>query len=319
MTTTGTETNDGDLVKRLELLLSSLTAVVSARVVLDPESGAHVHILATAEIPVSEVSRAVTSALTWGLGFEVPSDQITVAQSRLSREELNTLLGSNRVDPAPTPIAPKASAAGSPDLDASSQDAGLPDSKASVQGSGSPDRAEASKSETSTRDTGLLEFSLQKSSAERGGGPEPHIHRLELQDLQLNRKPQGGFGILVRLTGNDRSIGAQRDAAGTEEDSLEVPASAALGVIQEFLRSGDDDGTGVVLRFLAAQRLRSPEHDVVVVLVEADVDGRRIPLTGAASAYQGVERASILATLQATNAFIAETMGSDSPKGAWAR
>jgi len=326
MTTPGTETNDAGLVQRLELLLSSLTAVVSARVILDPETGPQVHILATAEIPVLEVSRAVTSALTWGLGFEVPPEQITVAQSRLSREELNTLLGSQHVEVATkqvetvtppvgavsVPVAPREAKARLPDLEASSREAGLPDFEAPIRDSGSPD------SKAPARDTGLLEFGLQGTPAAKAGGPEPHVHRLELQDLQVNRKPQGGFGILVRLTGNDRSIGAQRDAAGTEEDSLEVPASAALGVIQEFLRSADDDGIGVVLRFLAARRLRSSEQDVVV-LVEADVGGRRIPLTGAASAYQGVERASILATLQATNAFVADTMAADPSKGAWAR
>jgi hypothetical protein len=63
-----------------------------------------------------------------------------------------------------------------------------------------------------------------------------------------------------------------------------------------------------VLRFLAARRLRHPQHDTVVVLVEAVVRGRQIPLTGAATVGDGVERASILATLQATNAFVAGSL-----------
>ncbi len=160
-----------------------------------------------------------------------------------------------------------------------------------------------------------LEFSLGGRQDEATGGSEVEFRRLELQDLQLERHPQGGFGISVRLADNDRSIGAQREAAGSEEDSLEVPASAALGVIEEFLRAGRDDGLSVVLRFMAARRLRHPQHDVVVVLVEAIVRGRRIPLTGAASANDGVERASILATLQATNAFVAGTLTATSANG----
>ena len=68
----------------------------------------------------------------------------------------------------------------------------------------------------------------------------------------------------------------------------------------------------MLLRFLAARRLRHPKHDTVVVLVEAVVRGRRIPLTGAASANDGVERAAILATLQATNAFVAGSLIADS-------
>jgi hypothetical protein len=124
----------------------------------------------------------------------------------------------------------------------------------------------------------------------------------------LNKNPQGGFAISVRLADEDRSIGAEREAAGTEEDSLEVPANTALGVIQQFLRAGREDGPSVVLRFLSARRLRHPQHDTVVVLVEAVVRGRQIPLTGAASVSDGVEKTSILATLQATNAFVASSL-----------
>ena len=52
MTTTGDQNADGGLAERVETLLGSLTAVVSARVVLDETAGAHVHIIATAEVRV---------------------------------------------------------------------------------------------------------------------------------------------------------------------------------------------------------------------------------------------------------------------------
>ena len=194
------------------------------------EKGPQVHIIATSEMPVSEVSRAVISALTWGLGFEVPSSQITVVQSSLSREELHSLLGPGEDDTAPTSAVPEAS----------------------------PSRESEPKS--SVPDTGLVEFSLGSSGDEQAGGPGFDLRRLELQDLELTRNPQGGFGISVHLADNNRIIGAQREAAGTEEDLLEVPASAALGVIQEFLRAGRKDALNVVLRFLAARRLRHPQH-----------------------------------------------------------
>lgn len=294
MTPTENQNPEGGLVQRVEVLLSSLTAVVSARVIIDEENGAHVHIIATSEMPVSEVSQSVMSALTWGLGFEVPSNQITVVQSSLSREELKALLRSETTDSTAPPAPPQ-------ELTTEEPAAGGPDPKPSVP------------------DTGLVEFSLGGTQREPPDGAEVEFRRLELQDLQLEKHPQGGFGISVRLADTDRSIGAQREAAGTEEDFLEVPASAALGVIQEFLRVGRGDGLGVVLRFMAARRLRHPQHDVVVVLVEAVVRGRRIPLTGAASANDGVERASILATLQATNAFVAGTLTANSANGSAAR
>ena len=291
MTPTGDRSDDGGLTERVELLLGSLTAVVSARVILDQAKGAQVHIIATSEMPVSEVSRAVMSALTWGLGFEVPSNHITVVQSRLSREELHGLLGPQTTDPQTADPLAAPVPAETPPTDSAHPKPTVPD-------------------------TGLVEFSLGGRDGEPPDDSEFAQRRLELQDLQLAKNPQGGFSISVRLADNDRSIGAQHEAAGTEEDSLEVPAGAALGVIQEFLRAGSKDGPNVVLRFLAARRLRHPRHDVVVVVVEAVVRGRRIPMTGAASANDGVERASILATLQATNAFVAGTLTASSANGA---
>jgi hypothetical protein len=282
MSPTDDQIEDGEVIERVELLLGSLTAVVSARVILDKEKGPQVHIMATSEMPVSEVSRAVMSALTWGLGFQVPSDHITVVQSRLSRDELHDLLGPEAADG----LAAAATAA-------------------AVEETASDDSEEP---KAAVPDTGLVEFSLGGSGDEVPPGTGFEQRRLELHDFQLHKNPQGGFAVSVRLSDNDRTMGAQREAAGTEEDSLEVPANAALGVIEEFLRAGSGDGPNIVLRFLAARRLRHPRHDVVVVVVEAVVRGRRIPMTGAASARDGVERASILATLQATNAFVAGTL-----------
>ena len=107
MTSTDDEDPQGGLVQRIEVLLSSLTAIVSARAILDDAKGAQVHIIATTELPVSEVSRAVMSVLTWGLGFEVSSNQITVVQSRLSRDELHALLGPGTANSAPTTVEPE--------------------------------------------------------------------------------------------------------------------------------------------------------------------------------------------------------------------
>ena len=189
MTPSDNQSDVGGLVDRVEVLLSSLTAVVSARVILDQEKGAHVHIIATSELPVSEVSRAVMSALTWGLGFAVLANQITVVQSRLSREDLRSLLVPESADPSPTPVVPE------------SPPTGPLDPKPSVP------------------DTGLLEFSLGGTQGEAPGVPEPVPGRLELKDLQLEKRPHGGFAVSVRLADNNKSIAVEREAAGTEEDS----------------------------------------------------------------------------------------------------
>ena len=83
--------------------------------------------------------------------------------------------------------------------------------------------------------------------------------------------------------------------------------SATLDALHELLRIGGwherHDGD---LRHTGACRLRTGEHDIVVVLAEAMMNGHRVPLAGATSADGGVERAAITATLQATNALVAD-------------
>jgi hypothetical protein len=250
----------------------------------------------------------VISALTWGLGLDVPSDNVTVVQSSLNRDELRALLlGSDMDDPPDIPVVPETPPTASTptaSLPTTSPPTASPPPDSPPPDSPPPDSTDPDRS---VPDTGLLEFSLGGAQGEAIGQPED-LRRLELEDLQLVKNPQGGFSISVRLADDGRSMGVQLEAAGTEEDLLEVPANAALDVIQQFLRAGREDGPSVVLRFLAARRLRHPQHDTVVVLVEAVVRGRQIPLTGAATVGDGVERASILATLQATNAFVAGSL-----------
>ena len=81
------------LRQRAESLLESTRAIASARIVRDQVQGVRIHVLATSEIPRWEVSRMVVTLLEENLGFRVRFDQITVAQSRLSAEELDRVLG----------------------------------------------------------------------------------------------------------------------------------------------------------------------------------------------------------------------------------
>ena len=88
----GVAGSGGILRKQAESLLKSAGPIASAHMVLDNVKGCRIHVLATAEISRSEVSRVVMTLLEEGLGLRVRSDQITVAQSRLSREELDRVL-----------------------------------------------------------------------------------------------------------------------------------------------------------------------------------------------------------------------------------
>ena len=97
----------GILRQKAESLLESASPVASARIVLDDVRGFRIHVLATAEMPIREVSRTVTTLLEEGLGLTVRPDQITVAQSRLSKEELRSVLA---------PMSPSRSARDGSDL-----------------------------------------------------------------------------------------------------------------------------------------------------------------------------------------------------------
>ena len=92
----------GILRQRAESLLESARAIASARIVLDSFEGLRIHVLATSEVPRGEVSRMVKTLLEEGVGLRVRLDQITVAQSRLSGEELNRVLGRTSSSTSPT-------------------------------------------------------------------------------------------------------------------------------------------------------------------------------------------------------------------------
>ncbi len=271
----GDTTQDDGIIQRAEALLESLTAVVSARVLIDEKKGAEVHVFATEEMTVSEVSRAVTSALVWGLGFDVESDRVNVVQSRLPREELNSLLVLKRAE-SPT------------------QEQG-------------PDRVppDPPSPETSVPDTGLVEFGIGGSNQRTNPVRELDFPRLKLHDLTISRRPEGGHGVVVRLGINGRSATALSEGGDTEQDMLELPAKAAIVAIRQLLQERQGEGQGLVLKFQGAGLLRYAQQDVVGVLVAAQINGRKVPLAGVAYAAQNVAQASIFATLQATNAFVA--------------
>ena len=89
---TGGAGSSGILRQQAESLLRSAGPIASARIALDRVQGFRIHILATAAKSKSEILEMVTTLLQERLGLRVRSDQITVAQSRLSREELDHIL-----------------------------------------------------------------------------------------------------------------------------------------------------------------------------------------------------------------------------------
>ena len=131
--------------------------------------------------------------------------------------------------------------------------------------------------------------------------------RLTLVDFEVDHGPSGDLGVGVRLAGFGEAVDRRRNGSDNETAHLQLSASVTLDAVFDLLRIGGwNERRDGALRHAGTCRLRTGEHDIVVVLVEALMNGHRVPLAGATSADSGVERASITATLQATNGLVAD-------------
>ena len=246
---TGRDRPPGEVILRqqAESILESAGPIVSASIVLDNVEGFRIHILATVEMSRSEVSRLVMTLLEEGLGLRVRTDQITVAQSRLSRVELDRVL--RRASPS---------------------------------------------------------TSAASSAA--------YVSRPALADLHIVAKLGGNQEVGVRITGGGGSFDGRCEAPGGGVALLRPLAEATLGAVAGLMRRG---GREVALMLKDVRRFKRRGDDGVVVLVEATVDGRKTLSSGAAFSADSLERASVVAVLQATNAFVAgvpETQYGDEEK-----
>jgi hypothetical protein len=232
--------SSGILRQQAESLLESAEPIASARIGLDNEQGFRIHVLATASPPKAEILQMVVDLLQEELGLRVRLDQITVAQSRLSREELDRILH---------PTSPSASADASTPADA----------------------------------------------------PAPYVSRPTLVDFHIVAQVGGKQEVRVRIEGGGGSFDGRREADGEGVALLRPLAEATLDAIGELMRRG---GREVVLVLKDVRRFRRRDDDGVVVLVEAVVDGRKTMSSGVAFSDNSFERASVVAVLQATNAFV---------------
>jgi hypothetical protein len=134
--------------------------------------------------------------------------------------------------------------------------------------------------------------------------------RVALVDFEFDHGPSGELDVGVRLEGFGNAVGRRRNGSDNEAAHMQLGASATLDAVCELLRLGGwDERQRGDLGHARTYRLRTAEQDIVVVLAEAILDGRRVALAGATSADAGLERASITATLQATNPLVAGRAG----------
>ncbi len=182
-------------------------------------------------------------------------DQITVAQSSLSAEELDRIL--RRTERSTSASTPSASA---------------------MAGTGVTRGRQGSGAETSS------------SIASRHA----------LADVHIVAKMGGKQEVGVRVVGGGGSFSGRCQATGGGVALLRPLAEATLEAVGRLMQGG---GRQVALVLKDVRRFRRPGDDGVVVLVEATVDGRRMLSSGAAFSSSSLDRASVMAVLQATNAF----------------
>ena len=254
----------GTLRHQVESLLESAGPIASARIVLDDVQGFRIHVLATSEISSLEVSRMVVTLLGEGLGLGVRLDQITVAQSRLSAEELSRVL--RRTAPSTAPSTPP----------------GTPSASARA-GTGVPQSLQGSSGDASSSST--------------------QASRHALADVHIVAKMGGKQEVGVRIVGGGAggAFNGRCQATAGGVALLRPLAEATLEAVGKLMQG---DGRQVALVLKDVRRFRRPGDDGVVVLVEATVDGRKMLSSGAAFSSSSFDRASVMAVLQATNAFV---------------
>jgi hypothetical protein len=127
------------------------------------------------------------------------------------------------------------------------------------------------------------------------------VSRLTLVDLYVVSELGGSQDVGVRISGGGNTVEGRCQAQGGDL-LLRALGEATLDAVGGLARRGR---RRVSLALKDVRRFRRRGDEGVVVLVEAKADGRKTLLSGAAFSTDSFERASVVAVLQATNAFVA--------------
>ena len=262
-------------IRRAEELLTTLPGILSAKIVAS-DMGAvdEIHVLTTAEYTPKQTVRNIESALIAHLGMRVDHRKISVAsssepvrgQSRDAGSTATPVVGGEPVAAA-GPGAVRARASGPP---------------------GSSGAAE------------FRELVREVDSTLAAVVPDELTRRrIYFEDVEVRRSRARGVTVRVTLTKGDTSYVG--DAEGLEGDRARVELAAraalkAIGQAERGERSLALDGVRLIDAF---------DKQFVFVGVAAQVGRERALLTGSCEVRESPETASVLATLDATNRWIA--------------
>lgn len=295
--------NDGGLPKpgsaewlrRTERLITALTGVVSARVVLNHKGHVdEIHVLATDEVVPKQVVRNVQSALMAELETRVDHRKISVAP----------------LDPPGVATKPRDIRELAPDPPRKEQkvDAGAQGQTkrfgvhAPKPVGDEPSTGSAHSTPRPQPDTFAPGYASSGRSSELDPASAPAGYRILFLGHGVDSIRSQRLRLRVALDWKGRRFVGESQALDLVRSRSEGFASATLRGLERVL---DPEGRGAAaagsLSLDGVRIIKAFERQFVVVAVSAFLGGRHTSLTGAAAVGDSLDRAVILSTLQATD------------------
>ena len=128
--------------------------------------------------------------------------------------------------------------------------------------------------------------------------PQSSKRRLYFEDVEVRRSRASGMSCRVTLRQGDETFVGE--AAGQESDRLrtETAARAAIAAVSQA------DSDSRVLAFEGAKVIEAFDREFVFVAMTTRLGRESALLTGSAEVKDGIETASVLAVLDATNRWV---------------
>lgn len=153
----------------------------------------------------------------------------------------------------------------------------------------------------------MREDDLEELRDSQNGPESPTITRggrLVLDTVQIERRAGRTASCRVELTNEERTFVGEASGSDHSQTRSEIAAEAVL----DALREATDDLGPLVLE--GVETVKAVGNELVLAVVRARSGRRPIPLSGASVVVDSHEEAAVLAVLQATNRWIADSLRS---------
>jgi hypothetical protein len=280
-------------IKRAEELLATLPGIIAARIIAN-ETGAvdEIHVLTSAEVTPKQTVRNIESALIAHLGMRVDHRKISVATTLEPQPSRDRLRSESNGAPAGAQgmTGPVSLTGGSGSSAGVSTPQSVPAVPSGALGGG-PGGRQPSVTPTS-------------SAAVLGEGIPGTRRSLYFEDVEVRRSRTKGITCRVTLKKGDQSFVGDSEGMENERSRIELAARAALAAIA--LAEKGEPGERV-FALDGVKPIEAFDREFVFVGVTARLGRTSALLTGSCEVKESAETSSVLAVLDATNRWIAQT------------